>query len=530
MPDPFRSYKTGDPHPRDTGTFNAFAFAARDARDRRNVVKSGELVQTRQADLVRIKNETGMNLLRGSVVGLSAPIFTPSQSLNAFLREVTFRGVVPTADHAGKFAILLEPAPPDRVVRGFVSGVCAVKVDVVDPTHTCADVLAGDVTQLISQDGGTAQMLWKEGDSTDAYSTGEQWAYVRFGTPCGGTTTTKSLGKCDCQEASYIVEVDCGDCGPYGAYGAYSGYSGDGATMPKYWWLTISRSVSTSYAYYDGCDIACEQLNGYRIRMANEEDGYGGPTCSWKGNGGSCVQAELAFTGGTWQLTIMDKNDCVLAVFNIAPDKFNCCGSNTAWAPHVDNACDMTLSVDPDPCTCCPDTTCPPDGKPVCSGTDCCLEDCNCHLSVTVQNLATIPGVACTLDAPSGGGGCTCDDGTPCTLGGPGCSSGSCLQNRPTPQASCGGMNGVYGFVWAGDCNWTFKGTPGGGSTKVSATLALSGRQWTLKIYGENGQTAVFQSVGWACAQYVPLVFGSGTCPVAGTPPSASFTLCLTVV
>jgi hypothetical protein len=137
---------------------------------------ANDLTTTRDACIVRVRNETGSDLSRFNVVGLDEPIFLPDDSEDAFLREVAFRGVTPaTADHRGKFAILLEPAPVDRVVRAYLAGVCPVQVDVVAEGDTRADVDDGSTGVLTTAGGGSAQILWAEG------GTGVQWAVVRFG-------------------------------------------------------------------------------------------------------------------------------------------------------------------------------------------------------------------------------------------------------------------------------------------------------------------------------------------------------------
>jgi hypothetical protein len=186
MPDPYRGYRSGDPIPRDAGAFNAFSQGARYARDQTKVQSAEPLGSTRRSGIVRIKNETGTDLPAFAIVGLGAPIFTPNDSPEAFAREVTFRGLTPViGDHFGRFAVLLEPAPADRVVRAYVAGVCQVKIDVIDENHRWADVLDTDTGKLESTDFGSAQILWREGDEEygyyDGYATGEQWAIVRLG-------------------------------------------------------------------------------------------------------------------------------------------------------------------------------------------------------------------------------------------------------------------------------------------------------------------------------------------------------------
>lgn len=183
MPDPFRSLIPGDNLPTSVRTWNAMIEAGKLAAADRFGSRFDPLSTTRSSALVRVLNDTGAGLDRCSVVGLDGPVFTPTDSEDAFLREVAFRGVTPTvADHSGRFAVLLEPIAPDTIGRAWVAGVCPVKVDVIDEAHGYADVTDGDGTKLTSSHIGTAQILWFEGGEVyGPYDTGEQWAIVRLG-------------------------------------------------------------------------------------------------------------------------------------------------------------------------------------------------------------------------------------------------------------------------------------------------------------------------------------------------------------
>jgi hypothetical protein len=186
MPDPFRKVRPGEPIPTSASLWNKLIEMAEQRLDSRSAPRT----TTRDASIIRVKNETGSPLARKSIVGLSAPIFPPSASVDAFLREVAFRGVEPGGEHAGRFAVLLEPAPPDRVVRAFAAGVCAARVNVTDESHTCADVEEGNTTALLSAEVGSAQILWREGlEEGYGYETGEQWALISIGTTCRATAS-----------------------------------------------------------------------------------------------------------------------------------------------------------------------------------------------------------------------------------------------------------------------------------------------------------------------------------------------------
>lgn len=179
MADPFAHVRPGDEFNFSAQTWNHVLDAAKahHLRGSRGGAIPGDVV--RDAAIVRVKNETGGALDRNKVVGLGAPIFTPDDDLDAFLREVTFRGVTPASGDEGRFAVLLEPAPADQVVRAYVAGVCPVQVDVTSAAHEFAEVAAGNTDSLVSAETGSAQILWSEG------GTGVQWCIVLIGTICG---------------------------------------------------------------------------------------------------------------------------------------------------------------------------------------------------------------------------------------------------------------------------------------------------------------------------------------------------------
>ena len=201
MADPFAPVQPNQPVVFSATAWNAMLAAGKAYRANQLGSASDPLTTTRSSSLIRVLNDTGTNLEQGQIVGLEEPIFVPEEtSVDAFLREVTFIGVTPTTDHIGKFAVLMEPAPPDVVVRAWVAGVCMARVNVVDETHTYADVEDGETGALKSSFDGTAQILWKEGDIPYGYyyGGGEQWAIVRLGcrpSEVGIGSVTQEIGK-----------------------------------------------------------------------------------------------------------------------------------------------------------------------------------------------------------------------------------------------------------------------------------------------------------------------------------------------
>ena len=477
--------------------WNAFIDAAQKSKDAQHDELTEASAQYRQADIIKIRNDSGLDLPRFSVLGLSAPIFPPSVSLREFSNQVAMVGVTPTSSHLGRFAIVLDPVRSGRIARAWVAGVCQSRLVVDDEEQTCADATDGDPTTLTTREGGSAQILWREG------GLGAQWAIVRFGTTCGGSNDGGKPGRCECPEDTYEVDAPCEPCNTYGR------------KMPKYWWLDVLESDFNPYAESE-CETPCATIPTL-IKLKNEVDAYGNPLCLWTGST-NCYSFELSQSGDYYYIRIWDRFDCLLATLRKHVDAFNCCGENEDWELVEGSVCIVQIRLRPHECTCCDEEPCPPPGEPLCDDTDCCIQ--NCTITATVSNLYTPPPLPCTLfDDP-----CFTVDGDPCPfpVGDPG--RLGCYKSFPTPPESCGGMNGVYALTWTKSCSWRFRGIPSGiGSTTVNALLTLSGRVWTLRLEGENGQVAVFHSVDWECGFPVLMEFSASesTCPASSPAPGA---------
>jgi len=134
--------------------------------------------------IVFVKNESGASRKRFDILGLDSPIIPtgvttvqldtrPTGSLTAF------RGVTPTTiDHAGRFAVLLEPLADGAIGRAIVSGVCMARLIVEDEHATMADVTDGDASALTTNSVGSAMILHRHDGPS-----GQALAIVRIGTP-----------------------------------------------------------------------------------------------------------------------------------------------------------------------------------------------------------------------------------------------------------------------------------------------------------------------------------------------------------
>lgn len=127
----------------------------------------------RLPNFVMLRNNTGVDVPRFGVLGIQGVVIDPtggtltgtneaSARAREFARRPVLVGVTPTLGYEQRFAVLLEPAPVDSIVRAAVGGTFACLVHIVDPSHQFATIKAGDRTQLLSASCGIIQLLWKE--------------------------------------------------------------------------------------------------------------------------------------------------------------------------------------------------------------------------------------------------------------------------------------------------------------------------------------------------------------------------------
>jgi hypothetical protein len=176
---PQQRFLPGQPPPGSARAFNGFAAAAR-GHSRARVLNSiggggGEPVDN-QRDIVLVLNSSGANVDRFGVLGVDVPIILPTENLNEFENRVALSCVTPTADHSGRFVVMLEPIANTRIGKAFISGVCVAQTDFPVGDEKFADVFPGNSAKLRGASQG-AQVLWKQGGT----GSGLQWTVIRLG-------------------------------------------------------------------------------------------------------------------------------------------------------------------------------------------------------------------------------------------------------------------------------------------------------------------------------------------------------------
>jgi hypothetical protein len=168
----------GQPFRPSARQWNEFVDAAR-------TLQTDELNQAFDVDLpehsqtkILVKNESGSELPRFSILALGEPWKTPEEDLPQFKRQIVFRGVVPQTYecHQPKhpYVILLEPLQPDGIGEAVLAGIVITQVNVIREIDPFAEVVEGNTTSLRSVPHGRTRILWKEP------GTGLKWCVVRI--------------------------------------------------------------------------------------------------------------------------------------------------------------------------------------------------------------------------------------------------------------------------------------------------------------------------------------------------------------
>jgi len=247
--DPFKKVSTGDKVRIPASTFNGFVDAARGHREREKYGAGTSAPIVAQSGIILIRNDTGGDLDRFSIVGLANPVITPTDNLQRFKNGVAMTTATPAIPtYIGKIAIVQEPVKDGKFGRALVSGVTPVKVDIIHNTmHPCADLVHGQTGYLESCQLGNARMLWH------ASGIGEQWAVVQLSdspTERGFWAEITAINSLGGNKWKYSYAEAYKNTAGYGGWAAISG----GKT--GYAWNTYEDINTGSGTEGNGVDLA----------------------------------------------------------------------------------------------------------------------------------------------------------------------------------------------------------------------------------------------------------------------------------
>lgn len=186
-----RKVKPGDPLQIPAQTWNTFIDVAEAFQRQQHAVRRTPQRDLLNTGILLVRNTSGAARPRFGVLGIAGPVINPDDNLPEFQGQVALRGVVPTAEHVGRFVVLLEPLADGAIGRACVDGLCAARVEVASASDRLADCAIGQAEKLVANPAGTARLLWVAPPTSGYPYTG--WAVVQLG--CGGSGSTVQWAK-----------------------------------------------------------------------------------------------------------------------------------------------------------------------------------------------------------------------------------------------------------------------------------------------------------------------------------------------
>jgi len=176
--------RPGDPLEIGAGTFNAMIDAAKAHRASQHNVGRTTRPDLRQANMVIVKNDSGADVSRYGVLGITGPLFDPTSKPVPFHQEIVMVGDEPDDRyHIGKFVIAQEPIKAGELGHAMIAGVSIVQVLVPDAAAEAFDfveMIDGESGHLAKSATGTAHVVSME---SGYHATTLKWAVISFGNP-----------------------------------------------------------------------------------------------------------------------------------------------------------------------------------------------------------------------------------------------------------------------------------------------------------------------------------------------------------
>jgi len=174
MGDQFRKVQPGDPLKIPAEAWNALVDLSQQHKNQRHDQQSKDEGSSRQTTLAKVRNQTGIDLDRFSIVALGTPVITPAANLTEFKRQVSFQGLVPGANTGPRFGVLLEPLKNNFIGTAAIAGCVITRVSIGTTVYTSAETTVGQNGYLRSVPHGPASVLWIESSGA------VRWAVIRF--------------------------------------------------------------------------------------------------------------------------------------------------------------------------------------------------------------------------------------------------------------------------------------------------------------------------------------------------------------
>lgn len=200
----FKRVDSGRPLPRDARTWNRLLEATEFVEGLRRKLGGGAVELPRSQTTVKVRNDTGVDLLWYAPVQLGAPIITAADNLAEYQARSNFKGILPDGV-TGSLAVTLEPLSAGGIGSAVVSGVVAVLVDRTSVSHEFARLVAGDVTELHSDADLGARIL---DPPPGTGVTGVQWCTVLLPYQCCRETAAGSAGETGSDSVEVLADIE----------------------------------------------------------------------------------------------------------------------------------------------------------------------------------------------------------------------------------------------------------------------------------------------------------------------------------
>ena len=276
--DKFRKTQAGRPLEIPAPTWNAMVDAARAHAEGQLNQNSQPDNGFRQADIIKVRNHSGLDLDRFSVLGIDQPLISPVDNAREFKNQVAVRGVLPTTSHSGQFVVLLEPLKAGAIGRAWASGVFPARVRMAAAWHTHVDIESSNANELVSRPDGGAQILWRGvgtwdddelWDDSQAWDSKTLWAIVRLS---------------NIHRPHYVAKI------PEGGIPARSGLQ-TGAASCELFTVGATGALSAVTDDGDAVSVTVRNYDQQAIEPPEDEPGYVGIVwdgrSSWLAHGSS---------------------------------------------------------------------------------------------------------------------------------------------------------------------------------------------------------------------------------------------------
>lgn len=145
------------------------------------------------SSLIWVKNASAVDVAAGDVLGLGAPVISPTDDIEQFKTRIAFTGAVPSTStpHYDNYGVVQEPADKsDGYCRCVVAGLTFVKLNITHASDLYCEIANNISTYLTTGALGSSRILWKSGGTGST----DKWGLVRVGEPSGEILVKNNSG------------------------------------------------------------------------------------------------------------------------------------------------------------------------------------------------------------------------------------------------------------------------------------------------------------------------------------------------